>query len=404
MKVTLEDIRKARETIHPVIRETELDKSVSASKLLGTEIYFKYENQQFTGSFKLRGATNKMASLSREEKARGVVASSAGNHAQGVAYSATRAGVKSTIVMPVHAPLVKIQATRAYGAEVILHGEIYDEAYEYARELEKKNGSVFIHAYQDPAIIAGQGTIGLEVMEKLPDLESILIPIGGGGLISGIATVVKSLNPYCRVIGVQSDQAPSMERLYHRQGGIESKKRISTIADGIAIKKPSQEIYQSFISKLVDEIVTVSDEELAEAIVFLLERAKTVVEGSGAATVAAVMNRQLNLGKKCCVLLSGGNIDLNIIAKVIDKGLIRKGRLAEFSVIVDDMPGNLNRLTQVIAELGGNVLEVHHDRVSKGLSLRETKIDFVLETSSDEHIQQIREALQRAGARISSPS
>lgn len=399
MKVTLEDIRKARETIRGVVKETELDKSVSCSKLLGTEIFFKYENQQFTGSFKLRGAMNKIASLTAEERKNGVVASSAGNHAQGVAYSATRAGVKSTIVMPIHAPLVKIQATKDYGAQVILHGEIYDEAYEHARELEKKHNYAFVHAYQDPAIIAGQGTIGLEVMEKIPDLDSIVVPIGGGGVISGIATAVKALNPKCRVIGVQSDQAPGMERMYHKKN-VDPKKRIATIADGIAIKKPSPEMYEFFISKLVDEIVTVSDDELAEAIVFLLERAKTVTEGSGAAGVAAVMSRKLELGKKCCVLLTGGNIDLNIISKVIDKGLIRKGRLAEFSVIVDDMPGNLNRLTQAIADLGGNVLEVHHDRVSEGLSLRETKIDFVLETSSEEHIQQIREALQKTGGRI----
>jgi threonine dehydratase len=308
--------------------------------------------------------------------------------------------VKSTIVMPIHAPLVKIQATKDYGAQVILHGEIYDEAYEYARELEKKHNYAFVHAYQDPAIIAGRGTIGLEVMEKIPDLDSIVVPIGGGGVISGIATAVKALNPKCRVIGVQSDQAPGMELMYHKKNAADSKKRIATIADGIAIKKPSPEMYEFFISKLVDEIVTVSDDELAEAIVFLLERAKTVTEGSGAAGVAAVMNRKLELGKKCCVILTGGNIDLNIISKVIDKGLIRKGRLAEFSVIVDDMPGNLNRLTQAIADLGGNVLEVHHDRVSEGLSLRETKIDFVLETSSEEHIQQIREALQKTGGRI----
>jgi threonine dehydratase len=342
---------------------------------------------------------NKISSLTPEEKKRGVVASSAGNHAQGVAYSATRAGVKSTIVMPVNAPLVKIQATREYGANVILHGEIYDEAYEKAREIEKKEGSIFVHAYEDPAVIAGQGTIGLEVIEKLPDLDSIVVPIGGGGVISGIATAIKALHPQCRVIGVQSDQARGMERMFHHQAQ-DGSKRIATIADGIAIKKPSQQMYDDFISKLVDEIVTVKDDELAESIVFLLERAKTVVEGSGAAGVAAVMNRQLNLGKKCCVVLTGGNIDLNIIAKVIDKGLIRKGRLAEFSVIVDDMPGNLNRLTKVIAELGGNVLEVHHDRVSEGLSLRETKIDFVLETTSEEHIRQIREALLGAGARI----
>jgi threonine dehydratase len=400
MKVTLEDIRKAREVIRPAILETEMGRSVSASKLLGCEVYFKFENQQATGSFKLRGAFNKIASLTPEEKKRGVVASSAGNHAQGVALSATRSGVRSTIVMPTNASLVKVQATRDYGAEVILHGDIYDEAYEHAKELEKKHGYTFVHPYEDPLIIAGQGTLGLEMLEKVPDLDSIVIPIGGGGLISGIATAVKALNPKCKIYGVQSNQAPGMEKLFHKTNSPGLQKRISTIADGIAIKKPSPVMFESFISKLVDDVVVVTDDEIAEAIVFLLERAKTVVEGSGAAGMAAVMNRKMNLGAKTCVLLCGGNIDLNIIAKVVNKGLIRKGRLAELSVIVDDLPGNLNRLTKTIADLGGNVLEVRHDRVSAGLSLRETKIDFTLETTSVEHAQQIRVALTDLGSRI----
>lgn len=400
MKVTIEDIRKAQEIIQSQIKQTEIDKSVSASKLLGSEVYFKYENTQFTGSFKLRGAFNKISSLSESERKRGVVASSAGNHAQGVAFSATRSGVKSTIVMPVHAPLVKVQATREYGAEVILHGEIYDDAYEHARKLEKDHGFIFVHPYEDEKVIAGQGTIGLEVMEKIPDLDSIVVPIGGGGLISGIATAVKAINPKCKVIGVQSNQAPGMERLFHNKPLEESKKRISSIADGISIKKPSKVMYDSFISKLVDEVITVSDDEIAEAIVFLLERAKTVVEGSGAAGLAGIMNNKMPLGKKTCVVLCGGNIDLNIISKVIEKGQIRKGRLAELSVIVDDLPGNLSRLTKVIADHGANVLEVHHDRVTHGLYLRETKIDFVLETTSTEHIEKIRKALLDIGARF----
>lgn len=401
MKVSLSDIREAQKTIQSVVKKTELDQSISASKLLGTDIYFKFENQQLTGSFKLRGALNKIASLTDQEKARGVVASSAGNHAQGVAYSATRNNVKSTIVMPKTAALIKVQATRDYGADVVLHGEIYDDAYEHARQLEKQHGYTFVHPYEDPAIIAGQGTLGLEILEQLPQVDTIVIPVGGGGLISGIATAIKSLKPDCRIIGVQSNQVPTMERMFHHQPAPEMAKRITTIADGIAVKKPSQVMYESFISKYVDEMVTVTDDEIAEAIVFLLERAKTVAEGSGAAGWAAVMNRQLKLGKNTCVLLCGGNIDLNIIAKVIDKGLIRKGRLVELSVIVDDLPGNLNRLTKVIADLGGNVLEVHHDRVSQGLFLRETKIEFVLETSSAEHVEKIRQALTEAGARVS---
>lgn len=400
MKVTLEEIKQARRVIEKHILPTETAKSISASKLLGTEVFFKYENQQYTGSFKIRGALNKIASLTEAEKKRGVVASSAGNHAQGVALSATRSGVKSTIVMPVHASLVKVQATRDYGAQVILNGEIYDEAYEHARTLEKENGYIFVHPYEDPYVIAGQGTIGLEILERVPDLESLVVPIGGGGLISGIATSAKALNPKIKIYGVQSNQAPGMERLFHKEKPLNATQRIATIADGIAIKKPSQVMYDSFISKLVDEVVTVTDDEIAEAIVFLMERAKTVCEGSGAAGVAAVMNRKLNLGAKTCIILCGGNIDLNIIAKVINKGLIRKGRLAELSVVVDDMPGNLNRLTKMIADCGGNVLEVRHDRISEGLLLRETKIDFTLETTSTEHAQQIMAALVESGARI----
>ncbi|PIS11957.1 MAG: threonine ammonia-lyase [Bdellovibrio sp. CG10_big_fil_rev_8_21_14_0_10_47_8] len=400
MKVSLEDIRKAYETIRQQIKLTEIDQSISASKLVGREVYFKFENQQLTGSFKIRGALNKISSLSKEEKARGVVASSAGNHAQGVALSATRSGVKSVVVMPTTAALIKVQATKDYGAEVILHGQIYDEAYEHARALEKQHGYTFVHPYEDPFVIAGQGTIGLEVLEKIPDLDAIIVPIGGGGLISGIATAIKAIRPQCKVIGVQSDQTPGMERLFHHQTLSEPVKRITTIADGIAVKKPSPVMFDSFISKLVDEVVTVTDEEIAEAMVFLLERAKTVTEGSGAAGLAALLSRQLDLGKKVCVLLCGGNIDLNIMAKVIDKGLIRKGRLAELSVVVGDFPGNLSRMTQAIAELCGNILEVHHDRVSKGLYLRETKIDFILETTSEEHVQKIRESLIKAGGRI----
>ncbi len=400
MKVSLQDIQKAQAIIGSQVKKTEIDRSISASKLAGSDVYYKFENTQLTGSFKIRGALNKISQLTAEEKAKGVVASSAGNHAQGVALSANKAGVKATIVMPVHAPLVKIQATKDYGAEVILHGEIYDEAYEKARSLEKEFSYTFVHPYEDPLVIAGQGTIGLELHEAIPDLTSVVIPIGGGGMISGIATALKALNPKIKIYGVQSAQTPGMERLYHHQPLLDARKGIGTIADGIAIKRPSQIMYESFISKLVDDIVTVTDEEIAEAIVFLVERAKTVVEGSGAAGVAALMHRKLNLGAKSCVLLSGGNIDLNLISKVIDKGLSRKGRLAELSVVVDDMPGNLNRLTKEIAELGANILQVHHDRASHGLGLRETRIDFLLETTSLEHVQQIKVALIKVGARI----
>lgn len=399
MKVTLEDIRKARENLKNISKNTEIDLSTSAGRLVGCEVYLKFENTQRTGSFKIRGAYNKILNLTSEEKKRGVVASSAGNHAQGVALSAALAGVQATIVMPENASLTKVNATRGYGANVILQGEIYDDAYEHARFLEKDRELVFVHPYEDPHIIAGQGTIGLELHERLPELDSVVIPIGGGGLISGIASALRALNPKIKIYGVQSDQAPGMSQLFHKQNP-DAKKRISTIADGIAIKNPSKVIYENFISRYVDEVVTVTDDELAEAIVFLLERAKTMTEGSGAAAMAAVMNRKLALGQKSCVILSGGNVDLNIISKIIEKGQTKRGRLAELSVVVDDLPGNLSRLTKAIADQKANILEVHHDRISQGLFLRETRIDFVLETSSPEHIQKIKEALMAAGGKI----
>lgn len=400
MKVTLADIRKARELISPYLRKTETDLSIGATKKMGSEVFFKYENEQITGSFKLRGALNKILNLSEKEKYQGVVASSAGNHAQGVAYSARKTGVKSTIVMPINAALIKVEATRDYGSDVVLHGDYYDEAYEKARELEKTKGFVFVHPFQDELVIAGQGTIGLEILEAVPDVDTVIVPIGGGGLISGIATAIKALKPSCKVIGVQSVQASGMAQLFHHQE-LQNPQRISTIADGIAVKRPSKEIYDDFISKLVDEIVTVTDDEIADAIVFLMERSKSVVEGSGAAGVAALFHRQIKLGKKTLALLCGGNIDLNLVAKIIEKGLLHKGRLAELSVTVDDLPGSLHRLTNILATQEANILQVHHDRLANNLFLRETRIDFVVETKSTEHVLQIRKALADAGIKLS---
>lgn len=399
MKVTISEIENAQEVLKKYIQPSPITHSPAASQILGSEVYFKYENLQATGSFKIRGALNKILSLSEEQKRSGVIASSAGNHAQGVALSAQLAGVKATIVMPKSAPLVKVQATEGYGARVILEGEIYDEAFEHAQKLQKSEGYTFVHPYQDEKIIAGQGTIGLEVLKEVSDLDSIVIPIGGGGMISGISTVIKTLNPNCRVIGVQSSLAPSMYEL-HSGTKLDLIRKTPTIADGIAIKKPSQMMFESFIQKQVDEIVTVSDDEIAESIVFLMEKSKTIVEGSGAVGMAAAFHRKLKLGKKTCIVLSGGNIDLNLMARVINMGLIRKGRLAEISIIVDDVPGNLNRMSRIIAELGANVLEVRHDRIFAGLALRETKIDFMLEIKNLDQAQLITQALSDNGARL----
>lgn len=400
LTVTLKDIEEAKKRLEKVILPTPADLSASASKLMESEIFFKFENTQKTGSFKFRGAYNKISQLTDVEKKRGVICSSAGNHAQGVALSASLAKVKATIVMPETAPLAKVTATKNYGAEVVQFGEIYDDAFEKSQELAKENGFVFIPPYEDEKIIAGQGTLGIEICSQVPSVDTIVIPIGGGGLISGIAVAAKAINPKIKIIGVQSSQAPGMYELYHNKSPSTAPRRISTIADGIAIKKPSKVMLDNFISKYVDEVVTVTDDEIAEAIVFLLERAKTVTEGSGAAAWSAVMNRTLGIGKKTCVVLSGGNIDLNIIAKIIEKGQIKRGRLVQLSVIVEDMPGRLNQLTEIIAKTRANILQVRHDRLSEGLFLRETRIDFELETTSLDHIETIKNAIIKMGGRL----
>lgn len=395
MQVKIADIQRSRERLKGIIKETAIDKSFSASKLLGTEVFFKMENEQLTGSFKIRGAVSKISSLSAEERARGVVASSAGNHAQGVAYSATKMGVSSKIVMPETAPLIKIDATRGYGADVVLHGSIYDEAFEHAKAIESQEKRIFVHPYEDEQVIAGQGTIGLELFEKIPDLDSVVIPVGGGGLISGIAIAMKSLKPSLKVYGVQAALASSMSQMFHGESPIAAPAhRRVTIADGIAVKRASKMMHESFLKKWVDDIVTVTDEQIAEAIFFLIERAKAVVEGSGAASLAAAMAGKLSLGQKTCIVLSGGNIDLNLIGKVIDLGLIRKGRLSEVSVVVPDIPGLLSQMTELIAKEKANILQVHHDRVERDLQLREARIDFLIETRSHEHAERVRHALQ----------
>ncbi len=396
--VSLNDIRAAQDKIKSRIIHTPLHASRSGSDWLGTSVYFKFENEQITGSFKLRGALNKILSLNETERARGIVASSAGNHAQGVAFASKLVGAKAKVVMPVNSPLIKIMATQSYGAEVILHGQVYDEAYTYARELEQKEGYTFVPAFQDPLIIAGQGTVGVEIFEDLPDVDSVIVPIGGGGLISGVATAIKALRPSCRIYGVVSDQAPGMLNLHHKQ--VVKAPTGLTIADGIAVKKPSPEMYETYIAKLVDDVVSVTDDEIAEAIVWLLERAKSVVEGSGATVLAAAAKAGWDLGKKTCLLLSGGNIDLNIISMVIDRGLSRSGRLARITVVVADRPGALLRMTSALAVENANVLDVKHDRLRNDLLISETAIEFLVETRSVEHIERLKMALAQAGARV----
>jgi threonine dehydratase len=393
LKISMDDVKLAQKNIGHVARKTPLNLGVG-KRLRDKNIHIKLENLQLTGSFKIRGSLNKISQLTKEEKARGVIAASAGNHAQGVAMSSQLIGVKSKIVMPTAAPLIKVTATKSYGAEVVLHGRYFDEAFAKAEELAKKENLVFVHPYKDKSIIAGQATIALEILESLPDLKSIVVPIGGGGLISGISFVVKQINPQCKVYGVVSDQTPGMMEL--KTGKTIAKPSfISTIADGIAIKNPSQEMYDTYINKYVDEIVSVNDEDIAQAIVYGMEVEKTILEGSGAAGLAAVLNGKIDLEGPSCIVLCGGNIDLNTIVSVIDTGLRKNGRLARISVIVNDLPGELASLTQLFAESRANVLDVIHDRVSPELSLRQTRIDFLLETMSFEHIQEILEKIRK---------
>jgi threonine dehydratase len=403
MKVTLEDIQNARTKIQTFINHTSCDFSNSCSRLIGSEVFLKLENNQRTGSFKMRGAANKILNLTESEKKQGVIACSAGNHAQGVALSSTLNGVKSTIVMPETASLSKIQATKDYGAHVILNGQSFDEAKDYAFKLAKEKNLVFVHPYEDEYVIAGQGTIGLEILEQVQNLDSIVVPVGGGGLISGIAIAAKAMKPDIKIIGVQTAVISTMFQLFENNSYRQVESSASTLADGIAIKNPSQIMFDSFIKKYVDEMVTVTEAQIAEAIVFLLERSKTVAEGSGATALAAALSHhaKLSLGKRTCILVCGGNIDLNIVAQVIQRGQIQRGRLCELSVIVPDVPGSLSRLTSVLAEKRANILEVHHDRIRNGLGLKETRIDFVLETTSLQHIEVIRQALiDHVGAQI----
>jgi threonine dehydratase len=399
MPIGLSEIIEARKRIQNSIQLTPIGLSRSASQLFGAEVYLKFENEQTTGSFKIRGSLNKILGLTEHEKQKGIVASSAGNHAQGVAYSATKVGAKAHIVMPENSPIVKVMATQSYGAEVILKGRTYDEAYAHARELEKQHGYTFVHAFEDEAIIAGQGTLGIEILEAVTDLDSIIVPIGGGGLISGVATAAKALRPEIKIYGVVSEVSPGMKQMFeHRKA--DAPNALLTIADGISVKKPSERMYKEYISKLVDDIIDVNDDEIAEAIVFFLERAKTVVEGSGAVSWAGAKKAGWDLGKKSCFLLSGGNIDLNLVSQVIERGLIQKGRLIRLIVIVQDRPGNLNRLTNVIAEKGANILDVKHDRVRPGLKISETAIEFLLETRSESHAKELKEAFKSLGGRI----
>ncbi len=401
MEITLDSIEKAYSNIKDQIIKTDLSYSRSCSEWVGVETHLKFENHQKTGSFKIRGAINKLRSIADSGIKKNVIAVSAGNHAQGVAQAATSVGLKSTIVMPVNTSLVKVEATKGYGAEVILHGNDFEESHEYAKKIQQERDLIFVHPYEDPDIVAGQGTIGLEVLDQLENVDSVIVAIGGGGLISGIATAIKSKKPSCKVYGVVAKGYSLMKERFHDEAstGVSA---YGTLADGIAVKKSSEALFDSVIKKHVDDIIVLGDAEIAEAQLFLLERAKTVVEGAGAIALAAAAHRpkHWDLGKVTCPILCGGNIDLHLISQVIQKGLISFGRVGHLSIISKDQPGLLSQLTQVIAEEGANILQVHHDRLSRGLKIKEAEIKFSLETKNEKQLNTIVEKIKSLGIHV----
>ncbi len=395
--LTLDKIYHAGYVLRDVIRKTDV---IAAPHINSeAEVYLKTENLQITGSFKVRGAYYKMSQLSDEDKKRGVIACSAGNHAQGVALSAQKNGIKAVICLPDGAPISKVEATRSYGAEVVLVEGVYDDAYAKALQLRDEMGYTFIHPFDDEYVIAGQGTIGLELCDQIQNLDAVIVPIGGGGLISGVAYAVKHLNPNIKVYGVQAAGAPSMFQSV-KDKKIEELKGVSTIADGIAVKKPGELTFE-LCSKYVDEIVTVNDDEISAAILALMEQQKLVTEGAGAAAAAAAMFNKVPIkGKKVACLLSGGNIDVTILSRVIDRGLLMSGRTCKLNIELMDKPGQLKHVSRIIAELGGNVIGVHHEHANAGSDINGCYLHVVLETRNFEHVELIRNALSDYGFKL----
>ncbi len=395
--LTIDNVYRASNVLKGVTRKTDV---IYAPKLCpGADLYLKTENLQVTGSFKVRGAYYKMSKLSKEERERGVIACSAGNHAQGVALAAQKNGIKAVICLPDGAPISKVEATKSYGAEVCLVEGVYDDAYNRALELRDEKGYTFIHPFDDEDVVAGQGTIALEIIDQVADLDAVLVPIGGGGLISGIAYTLKTINPRVKVYGVQAKGAPSMKNSVEH-GGVEELSSVSTIADGIAVKKPGALTYE-LCSKYVDEIVTVSDDEISAAILALMEKHKLVTEGAGAVAVAAAMFGKVDLqGKKAVCLLSGGNIDVTILSRVIKRGLLMSGRSCQLMIELMDKPGQLKNVSRIIADLGGNVTSVHHERANEGSDVNGCYLRIVLETRNFEHICEIKKALRDYGFKL----
>ena len=397
--LTINDFQAAADRLKNVVHKIPLSSSKTFSEMTGAEVYLKYENQQKTGSFKVRGAYNKIMKRYEEGGLQAVVASSAGNHAQGVAFAASRIGVPATIVMPRSTPIAKVSATKGYGAKVVLHGAIYDEAYAKACEIVEQEGAEFIHPFDDEDVIAGQGTIALEILSDLPFVDMVLVPAGGGGLVSGITACIKQINPRIQVVGVQAEGADAIVSSFGKDT-VQSSASVHTIADGIAVKTPGS-VTMGYINQYVDQMVTVSDEEIAGAILLLLERTKQVVEPAGAAPLAAVLNHKVDVaGKKICCVLSGGNIDVSFIHKVVEKGLVTRGRHLKFSTVMPDVPGALERFAHLVAGAEANIINFQHDRVQADLAIGDAIIHVVCEVSGQEHGQRLLGTLRKAGYQI----
>ncbi|QSG07691.1 threonine ammonia-lyase [Halapricum desulfuricans] len=398
--LSFDDVLAARDRVAETARHTPLDYSHTFSSMTGATVHLKLETFQRTGAFKIRGATNRIATLSDAEQAAGVVTASAGNHAQGVALAATRMGVDAKIVMPEHAPVSKVEATRSYGGEVVLYGEDYDAAAERAHEIEREEGRTYVHAFDDEMVMAGQGTIGLEIYEDLPEVETVVVPIGGGGLISGIATALKGRDEDIRVIGVQAEGAASAPASLEK-GEIVERDSVETIADGIATRKIGERTFE-VIRERVDEVVTVTDSEIAVALTKLLERSKTLVEGAGAVPLAALLAGKFDYEDDEIIVpaLCGGNIDLNVLTTVIMRGLIETGRYLRLRTVLKDRPGALDQLVEVISEQDANIYAIEHDRASRDIALNDAEVELDLETKGHEHVQSLLDALEANGYEI----
>jgi threonine dehydratase len=395
--IELEDVEAAMDRVRETSRHTPIDYSHTFSDMTGAAVHLKMENFQRTGSFKIRGATNRIATLPDDLRQKGVVTASAGNHAQGVALAASRSGVDSKIVMPEYAPISKIKATQSYGAEVVLHGRDYSEAAERAHEIERDEDRTYVHAFDDEMVMAGQGTIGLEILEDLPELDTVVVPIGGGGLISGIATAIKGRQPDVRVVGVQAEGASSVAKSLEK-GEIYERESVDTIADGIATRRIGDRPF-AVIKERVDEVVTVSDPEIAMALTYVLERGKTLVEGAGAAPLAAVLFETFDFDTDEVIVpaMCGGNIDLNTLTTVIMRGLVATGRYVKIKTVLRDRPGSLEDLLDVISAKKANIYAIQHDRTSRQIGMADTEVEIDLETRGHDHVDELMDAIRDAG-------